>query len=111
MNELLEYLVPFAQQVPALRAIVGFVVVLFLPGFAWSFVFFSRVSAIERIVLSLGLSIAIVTLGGLVLHVLFGLKVTGVNSLITIAVIIALGAVTYLIKWYITRRIKASRGE
>lgn len=109
-NELLDFAVPFAEQFPVLRGIFGFIVVFFLPGFAWTFVFFSKVSIIERIVLSMGLSIAIVTLGVLVLHVLFNLKITGSTSLITIAIIIVAAVITYFTKRYITRRMKASGG-
>jgi uncharacterized membrane protein len=111
LNDLLDFAVPFAERLPALRAVAGFIIVFFLPGFAWTFVFFSKVSVIERIVLSLGLSIAIVTLGILVLHVLFGMKITGSTSLITIAVIIVLAVITYFTKRYITKRIKASGGD
>ena len=110
-NELLDFAVPFAEGVPALRGIIGFIVVFFLPGFAWTFVFFSRVNVIERIVLSMGLSIAIVTLGVLVLHVLFGMKITGSTSLITIAIIIVAAVIAYFIKRYITKRMKAADGE
>jgi uncharacterized membrane protein len=109
-NELLDFAVPFVQQFPVLRGIIGFIVVFFLPGFAWTFVFFCKVSVIERIVLSMGLSIAIVTLGVLVLHVLFGMKITGSTSLITIAIIIVAGVITYFIKRYITKRMKVSGG-
>ena len=111
LNELLDFLVPFAERLPALRAIAGFVIVCFMPGFAWTFVFFNRVSIIERVVLSLGLSIALVTLGILVLHVLFGMRITGINSMVTIAVTTAVGIITFLAKRYITNRIKASGGE
>ena len=111
LNELLDFAVPFAEQFPALRAVVGFIIVFFLPGFAWTFVFFSKISVIERIVLSLGLSIAIVTLGILVLHVLFGMTITGSTSLITIAAIIVVAVITYFIKRYFVKRMKASDGE
>ena len=111
LNELLDFAVPFAEQFPALRAVVGFIIVFFLPGFAWTFVFFSKVSVIERIVLSLGLSIAIVTLGILVLHILFNMTITGSTSLITIALIIVLAVATYLMKRLIVKRMKASDGD
>ena len=110
-NELLDWVVPFAERLPVLRGIIGFIVVFFLPGFAWTFVFFSKISVIERIVLSMGLSIAIVTLGVLALHVLIGMKITGINSLIAIAVIIVAAVITYFIKRYITQRMKASGGD
>lgn len=111
LNEFLDFLVPFAERLPALRAIAGFIIVFFIPGFAWTFVFFNRVSIIERLVLSLGLSIALVTVGVLVLHVLFGIKVTGINSIVTIAVITALGVIIFLVKRYIIKRRKVSSSE
>ena len=111
LSELLDFAVPFAERFPALRAVVGFIIVFFLPGFAWTFVFFSKISVIERIVLSMGLSIAIVTLGILVLHVLFGMTITGSTSLITIAAIIVLAVMTYFTKRYIVKRMKASGGD
>jgi uncharacterized membrane protein len=110
-NEFLDFLVPFAERLPALRAIAGFIIVFFIPGFAWTFVFFSRVSLIERVVLSLGLSIALVTLGILVLHVLFGMRITGINSLATIAVITALGIIIFLVRRYIINRRRTAGGE
>ena len=47
-----------------LRIPIGSVFVLFLPGYAWSFVFFKKgeIDLIERIAVSFGLSIAIVPL-------------------------------------------------
>ena len=110
-NEALDFVVPFAERLPVLRGIIGFIVVFFLPGFAWTFVFFNRVSVIERIVLSMGLSIAIVTMSVLVLHLLFGLKITGGNSLIVIVIIIAAAAVTYFIKKSLSKRLKRSVEE
>ena len=111
LSELLDFVVPFAERLPVLRGIIGFIVVFFLPGFAWTFVFFSKISVIERIVLSMGLSIAIVTLGVLALHILFGMTITGSTSLITIAVIIVVAVATYFIKRFIVKRMKASDGD
>jgi uncharacterized membrane protein len=110
-NEFLDFLVPFAERLPALRAAAGFIIVFFIPGFAWTFVFFSRVSVIERVVLSLGLSIALVTLGILVLHVLFVMRITGINSLVTIAAITAVCLTTFLVKRHISNRRRAPGGE
>jgi len=47
-----------------LRIIFGSISVLFLPGLAWSFVFFKKgeIDVIERITLSFGFSIALVPL-------------------------------------------------
>ena len=107
-NEALDFVVPFAEKLPVLRGIIGFIAVFFLPGFAWTFVFFKRVSIIERIVLGMGLSIAIVTMSVLVLHLLFGMTITGINSLVTIAIIIAGAVAVYYIKKFVTRRMNTS---
>ena len=106
LNEALDFVVPFAERLPMLRGIIGFIAVFFLPGFAWTFVFFKRVSAIERIVLGMGLSIAIVTMSVLVLHLSFGMTITGINSLVTIAIIIAGAVAVYYIKKYMIHRTK-----
>ena len=47
-----------------LRIPIGSIFVLFLPGYAWSFVFFKKgeIELIERTALSFGLSIALVPL-------------------------------------------------
>lgn len=46
----------------AVRIVFGTAYVVFLPGFAWTFVFFRRdtIDILERIVLSIGLSIILV---------------------------------------------------
>ena len=53
---------PLIDQVSFPRALMGFVLVFFIPGFAWTLILFRRVALIERFVLSFGLSIALVTL-------------------------------------------------
>ena len=50
----------FFESVPVIRGIIGFILVLFIPGFAWTLVFFKQLNVIERIALSFGLSIAVV---------------------------------------------------
>ena len=94
-SQLLESIIPFAERLPTLRAILGFIIVFFVPGFAWTLVFFSRVNIIERIALSLGLSIAMVTLSVIVMHVLFGMRINGANSLLTIIVITIIALAIY----------------
>ena len=61
-----------------LRLIFGGLFVLFVPGFAWSYVFFKRknIDGIERIALSFGLSIALVPLSVFWLNWLFDMKIT-----------------------------------
>ena len=97
-SELFSSLLPFAERLPIIRAILGFILVFFLPGFAWTFVFFSRVNIIERIVLSFGLSIAAVTLSVIALNILLGLKITGANSILVIIAITIIAVVAYFLK-------------
>ena len=110
-GQLAEWVLPFAESVPALRAILAVILVFFLPGFAWTFVFFNRLSIIERIVLSIGLSIAIVTLSIIAFNVVLKMKITGANSLIIIIIITVVGVAAFLLKRYIIRRRKAPDGD
>ena len=100
-----------AERLSTVRAILGFILLFFVPGFAWTFVFFSRINIIERIALSFGLSIAAVTLSITVLHVLFGMRITGANSLLTVIVITIIALVVYLLKRFVIRPSKASNGD
>ena len=77
------------------RGILGFILVFFIPGFAWTLVFFKQVNILERIVLSFGLSIAVVTLSILVLNKLIGIRITGLNSALIILVITVVPIVIY----------------
>ena len=100
-GQLLESIIPFAERLPTIRAILGFILVFFLPGFAWTLVFFSRLNIIERIALSFGLSMAAVTLSIIVLHVLLGMRITGINALLYITVITVIAFGLYLLKRYL----------
>lgn len=89
-----------------LRAVVGSVLLLFLPGFGWTLVFFRKVNLAERCALSFGLSIALVTLSLLSLNLLAGMRLTGLNAVL---VAIVLSAVPLLI--YLFRRLAKSRAR
>ena len=97
---------PLLERLPILRAILGVTLVFFLPGFAWTLVFFRgrQINVIERIALSLGLSIAVVTLSILVLNVLFGVRITGFNSVMIILTITIVPVVFYYVYGLIRRR-------
>ena len=77
------------------RGILGFILVFLIPGFAWTLVFFRRVNLLERIALSFGLSIAMVTLSILVLNKLIGIRITGLNSVLIILVITVVPIAVY----------------
>ncbi len=83
-----------------LRIILGSIFVLFIPGFAWSFVFFNRdeIDAIERIALSFGLSIAMVPLMIFYLNYIIGVKITFINSTISILILTLAAIVLWLAK-------------
>ena len=103
-SQLLESVIPFAERLPLVRAILGFILVFLLPGFAWTLVLFHRVNVMERVALSFGLSIAAVTLSMIVLNVLFGMRINGTNALLAILVITVIALVLYLLKRLIPRR-------
>ena len=110
-SEIFGFLMPLAEGMPAVRAIIGFILVLFVPGFAWTLILFSRVNIIERIVLSFGLSIAGVTLSIVVMHLLFGVRITGATSLLAIIVITVIPLAIYFLKRFLARQSKASDGD
>jgi uncharacterized membrane protein len=110
-SQLLESIIPFAESLPAMRAVLGFILVFFVPGFAWSLVFFSQVNIIERVALSIGLSIATVTLSIIALNILFGMRITGANSLLTIIAITVIALGLYSLKRFKARNKIASNGD
>lgn len=107
VRELLAFAFPLLERLPIIRAILGFILVLFLPGFVWTFVFFRQINVIERVALSFGLSIATVTLSLLLLNKLIGLRITGFNSALVIVVVTILPVAAY----YSNRLIRRRRGN
>jgi hypothetical protein len=82
----------------------GFVEEFFLPGFAWSLVFLRKISVLERIVLSLALSIVVVTLSLLFANVIVGTRITGFNSVLIIILVTILPVLAYYLNKFIRRR-------
>jgi uncharacterized membrane protein len=71
----------------ALRAIVGFALVLFIPGYAASWALFpnhKEIDWVERIALSFGLSISLVVLSVFVINYAFEIPINLVSSVLTI---------------------------
>lgn len=95
---------PLFDRVPAIRGIIGVIIVFFIPGFAWTLALFNKINNAERIALSVGISIATVTLSVLALNLLFKVKITGTNALFTIIVITVIGLAAYLVKRRIKRK-------
>lgn len=86
--------------VEIIKLIIGSLFVLFLPGFAWSFVFFAKeeIDWIERIALSFGLSIAMVPIAVFWLNYFLGIKINLVNVSIVILVLIGAAIGAYRLK-------------
>ena len=100
IKEVIGTAVPFLDSIPAIRAILGFVLMFLLPGFAWTLVFFSgkQINIIERLALSLGLSIATVTLSILALNRLIGMRITGSTAVLIIIAVTIIPVVIYCLK-------------
>jgi len=108
IRELFLFIFPFLEKVPILQALLGFILVFFLPGFAWTLVFFQgrQINVIERAVLSFGLSIAIVTLSILSLDILVGIRVNGFNSILIIIGVTIIPVVFYYLNKLIRARLR-----
>ena len=104
IRELFGFAFPLLERLPAIRAILGFILVFFLPGFAWTLVFFRQINVIERVALSFGLSIVVVTLSLLFINRLIGIRITGFNSALVIIVVTILPVVIYYLKRFIKHR-------
>ena len=92
------------EAVPGFRALLGIILVFFLPGFAWTLVFFRGINVLERAALSIGLSIAIVALSILVLHKVAGITVTGLNSVIIIIMVTIIPLAIYYLNRFMGNR-------
>jgi len=103
MEQILGLVMPLVERLSTVRAVLGVILVFFLPGFAWTFVFFRQLTIIERIALAIGLSIALVTLGVIAANVLLGIRITGSNALVIILVLTIVPVVIY----YLRRLIKS----
>ena len=104
IRELFGFIFPFLERLPVVRAILGFILVFFLPGFAWSLVFFRQIRVLERIILSLALSIVVVTLSLIFVDRLTGIRITGFNSVLIIILVTILPIAAYYLNKYIRRR-------
>ncbi len=106
VRALFDLLVAVMDKLPGVRAVLGIVLVFFLPGFAWTLVFFRgrQINIIERIALSLGLSIAVVALSIMALNLVAGVSITGFNSALIILTVTALPVAIYLVRRWLSQR-------
>ena len=103
---IIDFVFPVFDSLPFLRVILGIILVFFLPGFAWTLVFFEgrQLNVIERLALSLGLSIALVTLSILALNVVLDVSITGLNAVLIISTITVIAVIIYYLKRFARRR-------
>ena len=85
-----------------LRLIFGGLFVLFVPGLAWSYLFFQKknIDWIERFALSFGLSIALVPLSVFWLNWLFDMKITLLSTSLTVCGLVVIAAALILARKY-----------
>lgn len=100
---------PVVDRVPLLRAVVALALVFFLPGFAWTFVFFKQLKVVERLALSFGLSIALVTLSIYALNLLFHVRIGGLNSVLIIIAITVVPVAWLYLKKFVRKGFSPSR--
>lgn len=101
----LDFAISISDKVPVIRAVIGTLLVFIVPGFAWTLIFFKKdLQPIERMVLSFGLSIAMVTLSILFTNIVLHIRITGLNSLLTIIVITLIPLSIYYIQRHLTRK-------
>jgi len=81
----------------ALRAVLGLIYVLFLPGYIVVRLFFKDIDWIEKSALSMGLSIALVILSVMFSNMLLKIPITPLTNFL---VILAVMGITVLIKVY-----------
>ena len=78
------------------RAVTGSLLILFIPGYAVSWALFpKKKDLIERIVLSIGLSIALIPLTVFHANKLFYIPITFINTLIMILLIIGISVIVW----------------
>ena len=98
LRDLFGFAFPLLENLPAMRAILGVILVFFLPGFAWTLVFFRQIPILERIVLSIALSIVVVTLSVLALNRVIGMRISGFNAVLVIGTITSVPLMLYFLK-------------
>ena len=87
-KELFRWAVPVLDNVPIIRMIIGIALVFFAPGFVWTLVLFRQITHLERLVLSFALSLALVTLSIFGLNIVINMQINGLNTLLTILLLI-----------------------
>jgi len=96
-----------------LRIIFASIVILFLPGFVWSLVFFKKekIDLIERIALSFGLSIALVPLTVLFLSLLSKFETNLIHTSLVVGALILIPLLFIQVKKLLENLFLAKHGS
>lgn len=105
LKTVFEFVFPFLDGVPFIRAILGIILVFFLPGYTWTLIFFRQLKPLERIPVSLALSIALVTLSLIFTSRLFNTKMNGFNGVLIIILVTILPIAVYYLNWFVKKRL------
>lgn len=102
---MVELLSQLLDSLPGMRAFLGSILVFLLPGFAWTLVFFNGrpLTILERLVLSIGLSVASVTLSILAMNVVLGMRITTINSALTVLAVTIIPALLYCLNRFVLK--------
>ena len=81
-----------------LRLVFGGIFILLAPGFVWSYVFFQhrKIDWLERLALSIGLSIALVPLAVFWLNWLFNMEITLLSTSLTVIGLVLISGIILL---------------
>jgi len=83
-----------------LRVVAGTLFLMFVPGFAWTWVFYEKekTGVLERVVYSIALSIALVSIAVFFANRFLGIRVNLLNSFIILVILTALPPVHIVLK-------------
>jgi len=104
VRDITEVIISIFNNIPIIRQLVGILLTLLLPGFAWTLILFHGITHLERLVLSFGISMAFTTLSILFSNVIFGIKITGLNAVVTILLITLIPLIIFLYKRYLNNK-------
>ena len=94
-----------AGAIDILRAAGAFLFIFLVPGLAWSFVFFKKVHLVERCLLAIGLSLALVTLATIALNIVLNIPITEFSlSLVVITLTGVAGIILVIIRLLAARK-------
>ncbi|WP_370572043.1 DUF1616 domain-containing protein [Methanomethylovorans sp.] len=92
----------------SIQMLAGSILVLFVPGLAWTYALFDKkeIDLLERVALSLGLSLAMVPLSLFYLYNLLGIRINLANSVSVVLLLTAAAVCVILLRSDKTARLR-----